>query len=201
MGYIGLFLPGTRVKFLYGKELTTGTVIQFFEGHKLYQVIANDVNYYVKPEEIIECLTETESQDNSLMTQNHQTLPSPEEKQPASCTTNNEEQLELLRKALSGERGTQQQIIAEEGMKIVTLLLRKNHDYGSSVFEPPALDSSLSVLSAIDVRMSDKIARIRNLKKAAAEVKAETVDDTYRDLGGYCILRCAVQRYNDEVEF
>lgn len=135
------------------------------------------------------------------MTQNHQTLPSPGEKQPASCTTNNEEQLELLAAALDGSRGQQQQIIAEEGMKIISLLLQKNHDYGSSVFEPPALDPSLSVLAAIDVRMSDKIARIKNLKTATSEVKSESIDDTYKDLAGYVILRRAVQRYNDEVEY
>ena len=191
----------TVVEFEFGERIRKGIVVDYYPAFDKYRVACELGRHYAKREDLIVCLEETVNQDNLLMTQNHHQHPSPGEKMPAGNTTNNEEQLKLLAAALDGSRGQQQQIIAEEGMKIISLLLQKNHDYGSSVFEPPALDPSLSVLAAIDVRMSDKIARIKNLKTAAAEVKSESIDDTYKDLAGYVILRRAVQRYNDEVEY
>lgn len=99
-----------------------------------------------------------------------------------------EEKLTRLLNALNGIRGHHQQLIAQVGLQWVDTLLRKNADYGSSVFKEPVLAPGMPTTSAIDVRMSDKIARIQNLKTAKAEV-AESIQDTYNDLGAYCLLR------------
>lgn len=81
--------------------------------------------------------------------------------------------------------------IAEVGARHVAELLRKNADYGSSVFEPPTLTPEIGIVNAIEVRMSDKLKRLQNLKKPGQvqQVKDESIDDTYRDFANYCILR------------
>ena len=95
----------------------------------------------------------------------------------------------LIAEALDGKRGPDQKLIAEVGLAWIEKLLRKNTDYGSSVFRPPILCPGMETTAAIDVRMSDKIARIANLKTAKAQVVDESIDDTYDDLGAYCLLR------------
>lgn len=103
-----------------------------------------------------------------------------------------QEQLDLLSLALEGDRGYDQQVIAEVGIAWITTILRKNKDYGSSAFESPVLNPTLSPTSAIEVRMSDKIKRIQSLLNQPAEVKDESIDDSFTDLGAYCLLRqCA----------
>ena len=99
------------------------------------------------------------------------------------------EDYNLIREALESIRGPDQERIAVEGMKWVALLLRKNSDYGNSVWKPPILAPECSVSTAIRVRMSDKIERITNLLKSGSqEVVSESIDDTLRDLGAYCLL-------------
>lgn len=98
--------------------------------------------------------------------------------------------------ALGGVRGETQKAIAEVGLQWIATLLKKNNDYGSSVFKEPVLAPGMPVVSAIDVRMSDKIARIQNLKTAKQEVKDESIQDTYNDLGSYCLLRAVAQRFS-----
>lgn len=111
------------------------------------------------------------------------------------------DQLSLLEKALSNARGEDQKLIAQLGLEWICLLLRKNNDYGSSVFHEPILAPEMSTLAAIDVRMSDKIARIRNLKGAStAEVKDETLDQTYMDLGACCLLRLVVREKFEKIK-
>jgi hypothetical protein len=96
----------------------------------------------------------------------------------------------LIREALAGVRGEDQQRIALEGLKWTALLLRKNADYGGSVWKPPILAPDCSASTAIRVRMSDKIERISNLlsKSSDPEIVTESLDDTLRDLGAYCLL-------------
>lgn len=67
-------------------------------------------------------------------------------------------------------------------------LLRKNSDYGSSVFNPPVLNTSLSAESAIHVRLSDKFARLSNLLSSQKEAANESIEDTFLDIAGYCVL-------------
>ncbi len=103
--------------------------------------------------------------------------------------------------ALLGRRGKRQQRIARVGLEVVGTLLRKNHDYGSAVFEPPLLCPRLSAQEGILVRMSDKLRRLTALagKEEQAEV-AESLDDTLKDLAGYAILLLVARREKNEEE-
>lgn len=66
--------------------------------------------------------------------------------------------------------------------EIQELLNRKNSDYG---------DDNLVKYGelGIIIRMSDKLARLENLRtnKIDSKVDDETVEDTLKDLAGYCI--------------
>lgn len=97
----------------------------------------------------------------------------------------------IIEKALAGDRGDDQRRIAELGLAWVEKLLRKNMDYGSSVFQVPCLAPDCDPGAAIRVRMSDKINRIKSLINTSPEVAGESLDDTVDDLGAYCLLwRC-----------
>ena len=91
--------------------------------------------------------------------------------------------------ALNNEHGMDQVILAQEGLKLIDTLLRKNTDYGSSAWQGPIMAPGTSIDTAIRVRMSDKIARLRNLLEpdSRAEVD-ESIEDTMRDLAGYIVL-------------
>ena len=74
-----------------------------------------------------------------------------------------------------------------ESQKI--LALKKNYDYGSSVFQEPVMVPSVGGGTAILVRMSDKICRIRQLLDSHKNlVNNESVLDTFCDLGTYAFL-------------
>lgn len=82
-----------------------------------------------------------------------------------------------------------QKSIATTGMDLIATLIRKNSDYGSSVFHRPALAAECDPSVAIRVRMSDKIERLKHLLGGAEQqVKSESISDTVADLAGYCIL-------------
>ena len=76
--------------------------------------------------------------------------------------------------------------------RIVNLLVRKNHDYGNSFGDQLAEDGPI----VFKIRMKDKISRLRTLltpvspSEAApqSQVKDESIEDTLRDIIGYCIL-------------
>lgn len=107
--------------------------------------------------------------------------------------------LALILSAQKGDRGPAQKMIAEVGMDVIALLIRKNTDYGSSVFSSPILRPALDPLVAIDVRMSDKIKRIANLlEKPSSDysITDESVEQTLDDLCGYIILRKVVKLLN-----
>lgn len=95
--------------------------------------------------------------------------------------------------ALIGQRGRIQQLLAEQGLHLTATLLRKNKDYGSSVFDPPDLDGSISPETGLLCRISDKVRRIRQLRSAPPEVAGESLNDSFRDLGGYSILWLVLQ--------
>ena len=99
--------------------------------------------------------------------------------------------LSILNDALVGGRGDSQRAIAEEVVRWGALLLRKNQDYGSAVWERPILAPDCDPGVAIRVRMSDKLSRLKSLLQRPAEVKSESIDDTLRDLGAYCLLELA----------
>ena len=93
----------------------------------------------------------------------------------------------VMREALSGARGPDQQRIAEYGLQWVENILKKNWDYGSGVWKNPALVPDMEPREAILVRMSDKVARIREMASKDSEVE-ESLEDTIGDLGAYCFL-------------
>lgn len=99
----------------------------------------------------------------------------------------------LIENALAGNLGADAERIARTGVQWIAEMIRKNIDYGSKIWTPPVLAKHLSGGEAIKVRMSDKIQRLENLLDGAkaALVKDESVDDTFRDLGAYCLLYLA----------
>ena len=99
-----------------------------------------------------------------------------------------QEFLKRITDAVAGIRGEDQQILATAGLEWVDLMLRKNRDYGSSAWKTPLLAPELSAGSAIQVRMSDKIERLRSLLAKSPEITDETIRDTVKDLGVYCLL-------------
>jgi len=94
---------------------------------------------------------------------------------------------EVVRKATVSNDPDQGRI-ARVGLSWLATLLRKNRDYGASVWRQPILSPSLNVGEAIYVRMSDKVERIRSLRQQEPSVKDETLEDTIADLGSYCLL-------------
>ena len=90
---------------------------------------------------------------------------------------------------LTDDKRSTTEKIREKFTEISDLVVKKNTDYGDSVFSPPFMCPGISAGVAIRVRMSDKIKRIIQLESNPAQVKSESLADTYRDLIGYSILR------------
>ena len=89
--------------------------------------------------------------------------------------------------ALQGSN-VDQKTIATEGLRIVAMVLDKNSDYVGSAYKTPALAGHLTAWDAMLCRASDKVARIDNLQRGQAGKVDEAIEDTIRDLAGYCIL-------------
>jgi hypothetical protein len=71
---------------------------------------------------------------------------------------------------------------AEEMLDCIKLFDNKQHDYGSG-------NISKSGYEGVIVRLNDKLERIINLQhKGEAAVKAETIDDTLRDIANYALI-------------
>lgn len=104
---------------------------------------------------------------------------------------------ELLNEAISGLRGDDQRLIAEEVVRWGALLIRKNTDYGSSVWQSPVLAPECDPGTAIRVRMSDKLSRLQQLLSKPAMVGGESFNDTLRDFGAYCLLELARPKPSD----
>jgi hypothetical protein len=94
-----------------------------------------------------------------------------------------------------------QKRIASQSHRILDLLLRKNRDYGSSVFLSPEFAPEMSPESAVRVRLGDKTARIRNLLASSdASVASESIDDTIDDMIGYLILWRVIREAGSDLE-
>ena len=98
---------------------------------------------------------------------------------------NIEDVSDSIQSALEGSPS--QRKIAELGLRVVDLLLRKNKDYGDSAWTPPALARGVPVRTAIAVRMSDKLSRWQQLMEASGGV-SESLEKTMVDFIGYGIL-------------
>ncbi|MBN1574734.1 MAG: hypothetical protein JW984_16175 [Deltaproteobacteria bacterium] len=66
--------------------------------------------------------------------------------------------------------------------EISDLLIRKNWDYGNSVFNPVGIFSKAPPIEALKVRIDDKLSRI------ASSGEKNFKEDTLLDLTGYLIL-------------
>lgn len=99
----------------------------------------------------------------------------------------------LVNKALAGELECDQNRIAKMGTAITALLIRKNIDYGSSVYKPPRLAPKVDPGTAMLVRMNDKVERLVKLlgNEKESMVVSESTEDTMADLAGYLILYLA----------
>lgn len=92
-------------------------------------------------------------------------------------------------KAIQGDYGFDQIKIVETGLDFVTTILRKNRNYGSSVFKLPILArKGESIDYAIRSRLSDKIERLISLLQGEEDLVGESLDDTITDCGAYCLL-------------
>jgi len=91
-----------------------------------------------------------------------------------------------------GEENRDVTSIANIFMSSAVTCLRKNRDYGSSVFKVPVFAPDCPAATSIRVRMSDKFERITNLLKLQLQGEGpkvnESLEDTIMDLGVYCFL-------------
>lgn len=77
---------------------------------------------------------------------------------------------------------------------LADLLKRKNADYGDSFSERPYLLPNLTANASAYIRLSDKFHRLRtllNTEEPDRRVVDESLEDTLRDVAGYCVLLLA----------
>jgi hypothetical protein len=67
---------------------------------------------------------------------------------------------------------------------LAQILIQKNHDYGNSVEE----QYEEYGLMSLNLRLEDKLRRLKNLSKKEQAVKEESVADTLLDSAGYALL-------------
>jgi hypothetical protein len=98
--------------------------------------------------------------------------------------------LNLMEDALSGRRGETQQRIAEFFIRMCTILLKKNKDYGASVWKRPRLCKKVAPREGIMVRLSDKFERLEHLLNTDGQTGEvdESVEETLHDVIGYSAL-------------
>ena len=82
-------------------------------------------------------------------------------------------------------------MITIETEAIKELLIAKNKEYGASVFHPIGVFSRATAQDQIDVRIDDKLKRIRAIKDL---VEVRIHEDTELDLIGYLILKRVARR-------
>ena len=79
------------------------------------------------------------------------------------------------------------QPLVDTVMEVLLLLLQKNHDYDAAALKPPGLAPEMPVETALLVRISDKLERLKKLRRAPAQTQ-ESYTDAVRDLAGYFLL-------------
>ena len=92
---------------------------------------------------------------------------------------------------LNGDRV--REIITEECNRINRLLIEKNISYGNSALEPINIFSHADAEDQINVRIDDKLNRIKKGSEFGTE-------DTELDLVGYLILKRVLRRVEDEAK-
>lgn len=75
---------------------------------------------------------------------------------------------------------------------LADLLKKKNADYGDSFSERPYLLPNLTTNASAYIRLSDKFHRLRTLLNLEQDQQTdESLEDTLRDIAGYCLLLLA----------
>ena len=90
---------------------------------------------------------------------------------------------------------TTQDRIKEECDNIKAILLQKNKEYGDSAINPVRIFSKADTIEQINVRIDDKLSRIKN---RGAKIINE---DTELDLIGYLILKRIKEKSKISVDF
>lgn len=105
--------------------------------------------------------------------------------------------INIIERSIAGEFGPINQLIGKEFLRLAATVVRKNRDYGASVFQDVPTDDGqiIPAAQAIQVRLNDKTNRIKSLcANGEALVKDESIADTYRDKAVYIallgMLRC-----------
>jgi len=99
-----------------------------------------------------------------------------------------EENLKLITDALAGSNQDQREI-AFLGLQTIAIMVKKNQDYGSSVFNIGALSPDITPEQGIRVRLGDKLSRINNLvAQPDAQRVSESITDTGHDASAYLLL-------------
>lgn len=80
-----------------------------------------------------------------------------------------------------------QQAIVDECERVADMLIEKNRKYGNSALSPVRIFSRADPLEQINVRLDDKLSRIRNRQDDEDE-------DPEEDLLGYLILKRVERR-------
>lgn len=89
-----------------------------------------------------------------------------------------------------------EKLIQKVGEDVISLVQKKNLDYGNSFEE---LFRKYGMISLI-IRFHDKINRLENLcLRGRAEV-GESVEDTLRDIAGYALLALAIAEKDKIIE-
>ena len=83
------------------------------------------------------------------------------------------------------------ELIKEECDKIFNLLKEKNLKYGNSALSPQRIFSKADPIEQINVRIDDKLSRIKNRQNNEDE-------DVEQDLIGYLILKRVAKRMSTE---
>lgn len=78
--------------------------------------------------------------------------------------------------------------------KVIKMLVDKRHDYGLSFDE---LWEKVGPITA-SVRLWDKVNRLIHLTSTKSEAKFESIEDTFLDIIGYCLLALNMMKKNDD---
>ena len=81
-----------------------------------------------------------------------------------------------------------QDSIRERCEELCSILQAKNANYGDTARESPYMLPWIEPQTALWVRMSDKIARLRSLLSKEPDKVGESIRDTLLDLAGYSLL-------------
>jgi hypothetical protein len=83
-------------------------------------------------------------------------------------------------------------LIRDECQNLQDLLLEKNRKYGDAAIHPVRLFSRANPVEQINVRIDDKLSRIRS-------AQGDDLEDAEQDLLGYLVLKRVAKRVRDDI--